>query len=237
VSSSRTGIPQPRPPLAVELRRCRFVEQAPRAAASAFPLAEDHAGALLARRSHDDDAGSAPRLSRMEAQKPSSYPFFPYCRSHRQEGTVRVARWRLLRRSRRPCRRGKVLAAYLLGDADLAAAKISPIQENIFNCRKFVRPRNTTSTIYVCSNAAYCVRCRGIDCSQPSLHPSPACRPLKGRFHPQRVSVRWTTVPHDARRICGTKDGGRRDSRSASRHRCHRHATASSGKVSSCSRH
>ena len=120
----------------------------------------------------------------------------------------------------------------------VGAAQISPIQENIFNRRKFVRPRYTTSTIYVCSDTAYCVRCRGeIDCSHWSLYPSPACRPLKRRLHLQRRSVGWTTAAHDARRICGTKDGGRRDPRSASRHRRYRHATASSRNVSSCSRH
>jgi hypothetical protein len=116
--------------------------------------------------------------------------------------------------------------------------KISPIQENIFNRRKFVRPRNTTSSIYVCSDTAYCVRCCGeIDCSDPSLYPSPACRPLNCRLHLQRRSVRWTTAAHDARRICETKDGARRDPRSASRHRRYRHATASSPNVCSCSRH
>jgi len=118
------------------------------------------------------------------------------------------------------------------------SAKISPIQENIFNRRKFVRPRNTISTICVCSDTACCVRCRGeIDCPDSSLYPSPACRPLKCRLHLQRRSVRSTTAAHDARRICGTKDGARRDPRSASRHRRYRHATASSRNVCSCSRH
>ena len=118
------------------------------------------------------------------------------------------------------------------------SAKISPFQENIFNRRKFVRPRNTTSTIYVCSDTACCVRCRSeIDCSDPSLYPNPACRPLNCRLHLQRRCVRWTTSAHDARRICEPKNGARRDPRSASRHRRYRHATVSSPFVCSCSRH
>ena len=79
---------------------------------------------------------------------------------------------------------------------------------------------------------ACCVRCRGeIDCSEPSLYPTPACRRLNCRLHLQRRPVRWTTAAHDARRICETKDGARRDPRSASRHRRYRHAKASSPNV------
>lgn len=95
-------------------------------------------------------------------------------------------------------------------------------------------PETQLRPFYVCSDTACCVRCRGeIDCSDPSLYPSPACRPLNCRLHLQRRSVRWTTAAHDARRICGTKDGARRDPRSASRHRRYRHATASSPNVCS----
>ncbi len=94
------------------------------------------------------------------------------------------------------------------------SAKISPFQENIFNRRKFVRPRNTTSTISVWSaRHAACVAV--VKSIAPNRHftrlphavgstAGCTCKgdPFAGR--PQRMS----RTSH-----CETKDGARRDPR------------------------